>query len=125
MKINIKTFISKSQHNLTKFMGGLLILALVWQGVVFRPEPATASPLFATSAASISQQVTGKAEEVKGSAKQKIGKAQSAMEDQTRSVKMKIKDDLTEAKIAVDANNARVKNTAEKSTTAVKNFFGQ
>ena len=125
MKINIKTFVSKSQHHLTKFIGGLLILALVWQGVVFGPEPATASPLFATSAASLSQQVTGKAEEVKGSAKQKIGKAQSAMEDQARSVKMKIKDDLTEAKIGVDANNSRVKNTADKATTAVKNFFGQ
>lgn len=125
MKINIKTFISKFQHNLTKFIGGLLILALVWQGVVFSPEPAIASPLFATSAASISKQVTGKAEEVKGSAKQKIGKAQSAMEDRTRSVKMKIKDDLTESKIAVDANNYRVKNTADKATTAVKNFFGQ
>lgn len=125
MKINIKTFISKSQHNLTKFIGGLLILALVWQSVVFAPEPASASPLFATSAASISKQVTGKAEEVKGSAKQGIGKAQSAIEDQTRSVKMKIKDDLTESKIAVDANNSRVKNTADKATTAVKNFFGQ
>jgi len=91
MKINTKTFVSNLQHHLTKFIGGLLILALVWQGVVFRPEPATASPLFATSAASISKQVTGKAEEVKGSAKEGIGKAQSAMEDQTRSVKMRLK----------------------------------
>jgi cytoskeletal protein RodZ len=125
MKIKTKTFVSNLQHHLTKFIGGLLILAVVWQGVVFSPEPATASPLFATSAASISKQVTGKAEEVKGSAKQEIGKAQSEMEDKTRSVKMKIKDDLTESKIAVDANNSRVKNTADKATTAVKNFFGQ
>jgi gas vesicle protein len=125
MKPNTKTFVSYLQHHLTKFIGGLLILALVWQSVTISPETAIASPLFATSVDSISQQVTGKAEEVKGSAKQKIGKAQSAMEDQTRSVKMKVKDNLNEAKIAVDASNARVENAADKASTAVKNFFGQ
>ncbi len=125
MKIHTKTFVSKLQHHVTKIIGGLLILAVALQSVVLSPQPATASPLFATSAASISKQVTGKAEEVKGSAKQEIGKVQSAMEDKTRSVEMNIKDDLTEAKIAVDANNSRVKNTADKATTAVKNFFGQ
>ncbi|WP_293158438.1 MULTISPECIES: hypothetical protein [unclassified Microcoleus] len=125
MQINTKTFVSNLQHHLTKVIGGLLILAVICQSVVFAPSPAIASPLFATSAASISKQVTGKAEEVKGSAQQKIGKAQSAMEDQARSVKMKIKDDLTETKIGVDANNSRVENAADKATTAVKNFFGK
>lgn len=125
MKINTKTFVSKLHHHVTRIIGGLLILAVVLQSVILSPQPATASPLFATSAGSISKQVTGKAEEVKGSAKQEIGKVQSAMEDKTRSVEMKIKDDLTEAKIAVDANNSRVKNTADKATKAVKNFFGQ
>ena len=124
MKINTKTFVSNLQHHLTKFIGGLLILALVWQGVVFDPEPATASPLFATSAASISKQVTGKVEEMKGSATKSIGKAQSAIEDKASGAKMKVKDDLTESKIKIKGDAARVGNTADKATEKVKNFFG-
>lgn len=84
-----------------------------------------ASPLLATSTDSISKQVTGKADEVKGSTKQSIGKAQSAMEDKSRDIKMKVKDDLNDAKIAVDGGAAKIKNSAEKATTTVKDFFGK
>jgi uncharacterized protein YjbJ (UPF0337 family) len=125
MRFNTKTFISSFQHYLTKFVSGLLMLTLVWQASLWGGQAAIASPLLATSTSSISKQVSGKAEEMKGSVKQKIGKAQSTMEDKARAAKMKVKDDLTEAKIAVDGNTARVENAGEKAATAVKDFFGQ
>jgi uncharacterized protein YjbJ (UPF0337 family) len=125
MRFNTKTFISSFQHYLTKFVSGLLMLTLFWQASLWGGQAAIASPLLATSTSSISKQVSGKAEEMKGSAKQKIGKAQSTMEDKARAAKMKVKDDLTEAKIAVDGNTVRVENAGEKAATAVKDFFGQ
>ncbi len=125
MKFNPENLVANLQSYFTKIIGGLFILTLVWQGITFGIDPAIASPLFATSTNSISKQVTGKAEEVKGSATKSIGKMQSKMEDKVSDVKMKAKDNLTDAKIKVNSNNARVGNTAAKATDKVKNFFGQ
>jgi ABC-type multidrug transport system fused ATPase/permease subunit len=122
MKFNLKTIVSNLQHHVLTFVSALLMATVIWQGTA---NIAIASPLLATSANSISKQVTGKAEEIKGNAKQSIGKAQSAMEDKNRDMKMKVKDDLNEAKIAVEGGAARVKNSADKATTTVKDFFGK
>jgi uncharacterized protein YjbJ (UPF0337 family) len=122
MKLNLKTIVSNLQHHIVAFASTVLITAMIWQNI---GSIAIASPLLATSANSISKQVTGKAEEIKGNAKQSIGKAQSAMEDKNRDMKMKVKDDLNEAKIAVEGGAARVKNSADKATTTVKDFFGK
>ena len=133
MKFNTKTLISKLQSYLTRFIGGLLMLTLVSHsiflggntGILLQEGYVSASPLLATSTSSISKQVTGKAEEIKGSAKQAMGKVQSRIEDKTGAAEMKVKDNLNEAKIKVDSNAARIENTADKATTAVKNFFGK
>jgi uncharacterized protein YjbJ (UPF0337 family) len=126
MKFNTENLGATIWHYLTKSIAGLLMLALVWQGVILGVDAATLpSPLLATSADSISKQVTGKAEEMKGSATKAIGKAQSAMEDKGGAAKMKVKDDLTETKIAVDRTKARAENAADKATEKVKNFFGK
>jgi uncharacterized protein YjbJ (UPF0337 family) len=122
MRFNLKTIFSNFQHRIAMLVSTLLIAAAIWQGV---DNIAIASPLLATSASSMSKQVTGKAEEIKGNAKRSIGKAQSAMEDQNRDIKMKVKDDLNEAKITVDSGAARVKNGADKAATSVKDFFGK
>jgi hypothetical protein len=122
MKFNLKTIVSNLQHHVMAFASTLLITAMIWQSI---GSIAIASPLLATSANSISKQVTGKAEEIKGNAKQSIGKAQSALEDKNREMKMKVKDDLNDAKIVVDSGAARVKNSADKATTTVKDFFGK
>jgi hypothetical protein len=122
MKFNLKTIVSNLQHHIVAFASILLITTMIWQSI---GSIAIAAPLLATSTNSISKQVTGKAEEIKGNAKQSIGKAQSAMEDKNRDMKMKVKDDLNEAKIAVDGGAARVKNSADKATTTVKDFFGK
>lgn len=122
MTFDLKSIFSGLQRHTAMILGTLLITAVIWQGI---GNVASASPLLATSVNSMSKQVTGKAEEIKGNAKQSIGKAQSVMEDKNRDVKMKVKDDLNEAKIAVDSGAARVKNSADKATTAVKDFFGK
>ncbi len=125
MKFNLPTLATNFQNYLKKLVIGFSILTLVWQSAILGVDLAIASPLLATSASSISKQVTGKVEEMKGSATKSIGKAQSSMEDQASDVKMKVKDDLTEAKIKLEGDAARVSNTADKATEKVKNFFGK
>jgi uncharacterized protein YjbJ (UPF0337 family) len=125
MKFSLQILVANFQNYLKKFVVGFALLTLVWQGAILGVNPAVASPLFATSASSLSKQVTGKVEEMKGSATKSIGKAQSTMEDKASDAKMKVKDNLTEAKIKIEGNNARVENAADKVTEKVKNFFGK
>jgi uncharacterized protein YjbJ (UPF0337 family) len=125
MKFNIQTLVTNLRSYVKKFVIGFALLTLVWQGAILGVDPAIASPIVATSTSSISKQITGKAEEMKGSATKSMGKAQSAMEDRASNAKMKVKDDLTEAKIKVNNNATRIGNSADKATEKVKNFFGQ
>jgi uncharacterized protein YjbJ (UPF0337 family) len=129
MKSTIQTTFSTVIQNFAKWVGGLLVLTIVWQSLLLGGTDAIAStigsPIVATSASSLSKQMSGKAEEMKGNAKQTVGKAQSAMEDKTGEMKRKVKDDLTEAKIAIDGNNTRAENVVEKAADGVKGFFGK
>jgi uncharacterized protein YjbJ (UPF0337 family) len=130
MGINSKNLVSSLQHHLKKIITGLLMLVMAWQSTALAGDMAAggaaiASPLLATSANSMSKQVTGKADEVKGKAKQAIGKMQSGMEDKAGSVKSKVKDDLTETKIAVESGGARAENAVDKAGDKVKGFFGK
>ncbi len=125
MKFNLQALLTNLHRHVKTFVIGFAILTLVWQGAILGVSPAIASPLFAASASSISKQVTGKVEEMKGSATKSVGKAQSAIEDRASDAKMKVKDNLTEAKVKIESNNIRTKNSADKVTDKVKNFFGQ
>lgn len=125
MQLNTKNILVDLQQHLAKLISSLLLLALLWQGVILGVDSAAASPVLATSVNSISKQVTGKAEEMKGAATKSIGKVQSDMEDKKGLVKMKIKDDLNETKIKADSNAARAGNSLDKAGTAVKDFFGK
>jgi uncharacterized protein YjbJ (UPF0337 family) len=125
MTPNSKILTSTFQRHLNKLIGALLVLVLVWQNTALAGDMAIAPPLLAASASSMSKQVSGKVDEVKGKTKQAIGKAQSDLEDKAGSVKAKVKDDLTEAKIAAESNNARMNNTADKAADKVKGFFGK
>jgi uncharacterized protein YjbJ (UPF0337 family) len=124
MKTNVQTSAStRLQGFLKKIVTGFVMLVLAWQTTALAGDMAIASPLIATSADSMSKQVTGKADEVKGKAKQAIGKMQSGMEDKGGQLRSKVKDDVTETKIAIDSNNARVGNAADKAADKVKGFF--
>lgn len=125
MNFQVRTLATNLHSYFKKFAIGFAILTLVWQGAILGVDAAIASPLFATSTSSMSKQVTGTAEQMKGAATKSIGKAQSTMEDKASEAQMKVKDNLTEAKIKIEGNNARVENAADKATTKVKNFFGK
>ena len=125
MKFNLENLASNIRNSAVKLIGGLLVMTLILQSAILPGDMAKASTLLATSMDSMSKQVSGKADEVKGNAKQAIGKSQSQVEDKSRAVKMKVKDDLTETKIAAEGNGERLANTAEKATDAVKGFFGK
>ena len=125
MRFNIENLVSTLQQQFTRLIGGLLILTLVWQCAIPGVDAAIASPLLATSADSMSKQVTGKAEEMKGAATRSIGNTQSTIEDKAGDAKMKVNDNVNDAKIAVDGAASRVENAAEQATERVKNFFGK
>jgi hypothetical protein len=125
MKSTIQSIFSNVFQNFTKFIGGLLVLTIVWQSLLLGGTEAIASPLFGTSASSLSKEMSGKADEIKGNAKQAIGKAQSAIEDKKGEIKRKVKDDLTDAKIEIDSNNTNARNAIDKAADGVKGFFGK
>jgi uncharacterized protein YjbJ (UPF0337 family) len=125
MKISTQVLVSNVQRYLKKIVIGVAMLVLAWQSTALAGDMSIPAPLLATSTDSMSKQVTGKVDEVKGKAKQAIGKTQSGMEDKAGSVKGKVKDGMTEAKIAVDDNNARIENTVDKAGDKVKGFFGK
>jgi uncharacterized protein YjbJ (UPF0337 family) len=125
MKISTQVLVSNVQRYLKKIVIGVAMLLMAWQSTALAGDLAIVAPILATSTDSLSKEVTGKVDEVKGKAKQAIGKAQSGMEDKAGSVKSKVKDGMTEAKIAVDDNNARIENTVDKASDQVKGFFGK
>ncbi|WP_373542117.1 hypothetical protein [Chamaesiphon sp.] len=125
MKFKIHNLVATLQHQLTKFIGGLLILTLVWQNALLGVDAAIASPLLATSADSMSKQMTGTAEQIKGSTTRAIGNTQSEIEDKADDVKMTAKDGVNDTKNAVENVADRVENAAEQATEKVKNFFGK
>jgi gas vesicle protein len=125
MKISTQVLVSNVQRYLKKIVIGVAMLLMAWQSTALAGDLAIVAPILATSTDSLSKEVTGKVDEVKGQAKQAIGKAQSGMEDKAGSVKSKVKDGMTEAKIAVDDNNARIENTVDKASDQVKGFFGK
>ncbi len=125
MKSIMQTIFSTVSQNFAKLIGGLLVLTIVWQTALFGGTEAIASPLLGTSTSSLSKEMSGKADEMKGNAKQKIGKMQSAVEDKKGEIKRKVKDDLTDTKIAIERNNANAENTIDKAADGVKGFFGK
>lgn len=119
------SFLSNVKRKLGRAIGMLLLVGLVWQGTALQAMADSRSPLIATSADSISKQVSGKADKVKGAVKESMGKAQSSMENKKGDVDRKVKDGMTEAKVAANSNAARVENEVGKAADSVKGFFGK
>lgn len=123
MKSTLQTIFSL--QNFKNFIGGFLVLTVVWQTVLLGGNTAIAVPLFGTSTSSLSKEMSGKADEMKGAAKQKIGKMQSTIEDKKGELKRKVKDDLTDTKVTIDSNNTKAENAIDKAADGVKGFFGK
>jgi uncharacterized protein YjbJ (UPF0337 family) len=125
MKFQLDRLVATLERQVTKLISGLLVLTIVWQSVFLGVNIANASPILATSADSMSKQVSGTAEEMGGSAKKAVGRTQSELEDQRDSAKSALKDNADKAKDAIDTGAEKVENAAEKVVDRVKGFFGK
>jgi uncharacterized protein YjbJ (UPF0337 family) len=118
MKFQLDRLVATLEYQFTKLVGGVLVLAIVWQSVFLGVNIANASPIVATSVDSMSKQVSGTADEMRGSAKKAVGKTQSELEDQQRSATATLKENTDKAKDAIDTG-------AEQVADRVKGFFGR
>jgi uncharacterized protein YjbJ (UPF0337 family) len=125
MNFKIDRLVSNIQQQLTKLIGGLLLLTMVWQGVILGVDVAVAAPLLGTSNDRASEQVANKATQIKESIKEEIGKAQTPIQDRPGEVKGKVNSGLNYTKDAVDRNQDRAENNADNIAQKVKNFFGK
>jgi uncharacterized protein YjbJ (UPF0337 family) len=125
MKFQLDRLVATLQYQLTKLVGGVLVLAIVWQSVFLGVTIANASPILATSNDSMSKQVSGTADEMGGSAKKAVGKTQSELEDQQRSATAALKENTDKAKNAIDTGAEKVENAAEQVADRVKGFFSK
>ncbi len=124
MKFNIP-FLSHLKRQIAQALSMMLLVGLVWQGMASQAMADVRSPLLATSADSISKQVSGKVDKAKGATKEAVGKAQSSMENRKGEIDRKVKDGMTEAKVAAESTATRAENGIEKAADSVKDFFGQ
>ena len=119
----------------------LLLVGMIWQSMALGANASSfltqngSAPIVAASVDSMTKQVSGKvdrikgaaeesmgrANQMKGAAKESMGRAQSKMEDKTGDVKR----NMRETKAAVDNAADKAGNSAENAVDAVKEFFGQ
>ena len=119
----------------------LLLMGIIWQSMALGatasgfPTQNGSAPLVAASVDSMTKQVSGKvdrikgaaeesmgrATQMKGAAKDSMGKMQSKMEDKRGDVKR----NMRETKTAVGNAADKVEDSAENAVDAVKEFFGQ
>jgi uncharacterized protein YjbJ (UPF0337 family) len=125
MNFRIDLLVSNIQRQLTKIIGGLLLLTMVWQGIILGVDVAIAAPLLGTSNDRVSEQVADKAAQIKDTVKEEIDKAQTPIQDRPGEVKGKVNSGLNYTKDAVDRNQDRAENNADNIAQKVKNFFGK
>jgi uncharacterized protein YjbJ (UPF0337 family) len=125
MKFNIDTLVDRIQHQLTKLIGGLLVLTLVWPGIVFGANLAVAAPILATSNDSAADRLTDKVGQVTDAAKDEIDYAKTPIQDRPTEAKGKVNDGLNYTPAPPTENQDRAKDNADNISQKVKNFFGK
>lgn len=125
MNFKIDLLVSNIQRQLTKIIGGLLLLTMVWQGVILGVDVAIAAPLLGTSNDRVSEQVADKAAQIKDAVKDGIDKAQTPIQDRPGEAKDKVNNGLNYTEEPADRNQDRAENNADNIAQKVKNFFGK
>jgi uncharacterized protein YjbJ (UPF0337 family) len=125
MNFKLDLLVSNIQQQLTKIIGGLLLLTMVWQGVILGVDVAIAAPLLGTSNDRVSEQVADKAAQIKDTVKEEIDKAQTPIQDRPGEVKDKVNHGLNYTQEPADRNQDRAENNADNIAEKVKNFFGK
>jgi hypothetical protein len=116
MKFNTTTLIFNIKRQLTKAIGAMLVLGIIWQGFIFGIDSAFANgdittPLLATS--NMSKQVGNKIDEAKD-------KAESVMRDGKKSAES----NMRKTKKSIKSNSNKAEASAKENTKQAKNFFG-
>jgi hypothetical protein len=122
MKFYIDNLVDRIQHQLPKLIGGLLVLTIVWQGIVFGSNLAVAAPLTATNN---QDRVTDKLSQARDAAKDEIDYAKTPIQDRPGEVKGKVNDGLNYTPEPPSGNRERAQDNAENMSAKVKNFFGK
>jgi K+-transporting ATPase c subunit len=120
MKFNTTTLIFNIKRQLTKSIGVMLVLGIIWQGFIFGIDSAFAAgvadgnittSLLATS--NMSKQVSNKIDEAKD-------KAESAMRDGKKSAES----NMRKTNKSIKSNAKKAEASAKENTKQAKNFFG-
>ncbi len=121
MKFNIDTFVDRIQHQLTKLIGALLVLTLVWPGIVFGANLAVAAPILATN----NDRLTDKVGQARDAAKDEIDYAKTPIQDRPQEAKGNVNDGMNYTPAPPVGNQERAKDNADNISQKVKNFFGK
>jgi hypothetical protein len=121
MKFYIDNLVDRIQHQLPKLIGGLLVLTIVWQGIIFGSNLAVAAPLLATN----KERVADKVSQARDAAKDEIEYAKTPIQDRPGEVKGKVNDGMNYTPAPATSDRDRAQDNAENISAKVKNFFGK
>jgi gas vesicle protein len=135
MKFSPPTLISTIKRYFAKTISGLLLLGIIWQGIALGVDTAIAAPLLATSNSDMVEQVTDKADRVKGqmqsavqdakkSADKSMNKSKDAIDKNAKKVEKSAAKSMNKAKDAINKKAKKVEKSAKNTTKKAKNFFG-
>jgi uncharacterized protein YjbJ (UPF0337 family) len=125
MKFKIDSLVDRIGHQLTKIIGGLLVLTLIWSGIVFDSNLAFAAPLLATDRDSTPARLTDKLGQARDAAKEEIDYAKTPIQDRPQEAKDKVNDGLKYTPPSPTENQDRVRDNGDNISERVKNFFGK
>jgi preprotein translocase subunit SecF len=115
MKFNTITFMSNIKRYITKAIGGMLLIGMIWQCSMLGIDPAFAAggvnittPLLATS--SMSKQVSNKMDQAKDKAESAMKDGKKSAESNMRKTKKSIKNNAKKAEASVKENTKQAKN---------------
>ncbi|WP_310489604.1 hypothetical protein [Chamaesiphon sp. VAR_69_metabat_338] len=125
MKFNIDNLVDRIQHQLTKIIGGLLVLTLIWPGIVFGGNIAVAAPLLATDNDRAPARLSDKLGQARDAAKAEIDYAKTPIQDRPQEAKDKVNDGMNYTPKSPTENQDRARDNGDNIAEKVKNFFGK
>ncbi|MGL5081095.1 MAG: hypothetical protein ACRC8A_06365 [Microcoleaceae cyanobacterium] len=124
MKLKIADFVKRSR---SLIVGGFLIVSFIFLGTIGDVSAAAIAAsintpkLMATSASSLSQEVTGKVKEDIGTTQKKLGKVSAEVEGTVNQVKGRAKRDAGKTQAKLEDAQQSMKNRARKDLNTTQN----
>jgi hypothetical protein len=125
MKFNIDTLVDRIGHQVTKIIGGLVVLTLIWSGIGFDGNLAVAAPLLATDRDSAPARLADKLGQARDAAKEEIEYAKTPIQDRLQEAKDRVNDGLKYTPLSPTENQDRAQDNGDNLAEKMKNFFGK